>query len=549
MELLMSKILTVEEMRSVEKQADAAGYSYAHMMEQAGQSVARWIERVSGSVHGTRAVVMCGVGNNGGDGLVTAYRLSQAGAQVRVFLLKARPAGDENASRLAKAGVEMLVLREEPAYKDLERALRAADLVIDALLGTGTRLPLKDPLPSLLARANAALTSAAHRPMMVAVDCPSGVDCDSGQADAHTMRADLTVTLAAAKTGLLQFPAAEFTGRLVVGDIGLPTDFAPLERALLHVADASLVGPWLPARPRSAHKGTFGRVVVVAGSVNYPGAAVLSAEAAYRVGAGLVTLATPAAVQGFLVPRLPEATWLILPDETGVLSEQASEVLAREMGEAQAMIVGPGIGSERTTGAFMRRLLGVEDGGHPTRIGFDANSHTSTTARAWPPMVVDADGLRHLAKVDAWWTHLPAGSVITPHPGEMAALTGKTIENVQQDRTGLARRSAHDWGVVVVLKGAFTVVASPDGQMGVLPFATAALAHAGSGDVLSGAIAGLMAQGAPAWRAAVLGAYLHGRAGELAEEELQTSAAVLASDITQCLGTAIAELGTPVPLT
>ncbi len=543
----MAKILTVDEMRSIEKQADAAGFSYAQMMEHAGRSVARWIEHVCGMVRGLRAVVVCGVGNNGGDGLVTAYWLAQAGAEVKVFLLKARPSSDENASRLANAGVTLTVLRDEQAHTDLERGLRDADIVIDALLGTGTSLPLKDPLPSLLGRMNLVLKASVRRPMVVAIDCPSGVDCDSGQAAAETLQADLTVTLAAAKTGLLRFPAAEYTGRLVVGDIGLPAGFAPLDSAPLQMADPALVGPWLPARPRSAHKGTFGRVVVVAGSINYPGAAVLSAEGAYRVGAGLVTLATPAAVQGLLVPRLPEATWLILPDETGVLSEQASEMLAREMGEAQAMVVGPGIGTERTTAAFMHRLLGVEDAGRPTRIGFDANQHVSTATRTWPPMVVDADGLRHLARVDKWWAHLPSGSVITPHPGEMAALTGLTKEKIQEDRTGLAQRSAHDWGVVVVLKGAFTVVASPEGQAAVLPFATAALAHAGSGDVLSGAIAGLMAQGVPAWRAAVLGAYLHGRAGELAEEEMQTSAAVLASDVTQCLGQAIAELGSPVP--
>jgi NAD(P)H-hydrate epimerase len=268
----MAKILTVDEMRAVEKQADAGGFPYAHMMEHAGRSVARWIEHVCGSVGGLRAVALCGVGNNGGDGLVAAHWLRQAGAEVQVFLLKARPSSDENAARLAKAGMELIVLRDESAYVDLERALHDADVVIDALLGTGTHLPLKDPLPSLLARANTALRTSVRRPLVIAVDCPSGVDCDSGQADAQTMRADLTVTLAAAKTGLLRFPAAEHTGRLVVGDIGLPADFAPLELASLLMADPALVRPWLPPRPRNSHKGTFGRVVVVAGSVNYPGA-------------------------------------------------------------------------------------------------------------------------------------------------------------------------------------------------------------------------------------------------------------------------------------
>jgi hydroxyethylthiazole kinase-like uncharacterized protein yjeF len=543
----MAKILTVEEMRTVEKQADAAGFSYAHMMEHAGRSVARWVEHICGGVHGLRTVVLCGVGNNGGDGLVAAHWIRTAGAQVEVFLVKARPASDENAARLAADGVAPLLLRDESAYATLASALNRADIVVDALLGTGTRLPLKDPLPRILAAANASIEAATCRPTVVAVDCPSGVDCDTGEAAAETLRADLTVTLAAAKRGLLQFPAAEFIGRLVVGDIGLPIGFDPLERATLQMAAPEMMRTWIPRRPRNAHKGTFGRVVVVAGSVNYPGAAVLSAEAAYRVGAGLVTIATPAPVYEVVVPRLPEATWMILPDEMGVVAEVAYEVLTREMGQAEVMVVGPGFGVEKTTAAFVRRLVGVEEAGLPKRIGFDANPRDSSAPRGWPPMVLDADGLRDLAGIEGWWTHVPAGSVVTPHPGEMAALTGLSKEKVQDDRVGLAQRCAREWGVVVVLKGAFTVVASPSGETVVQPFATAALARAGSGDVLTGAIAGFIAQGVPAWQAAAMGAYVHGRAGELAEEEMQTSAAVLAGDIAQSLGAAIAELHITAP--
>ena len=538
----MAKILTVDEMRAIEKQADAAGFSYAHMMEHAGRSVARWVEHLCGGVHELRSVVLCGAGNNGGDGLVAGHWMKAAGAQVEVFLIKARPGSDENAARLAADGIAPVLLRDESAYATLALALSRADIVVDALLGTGTRLPLKDPLPKILAAANASIDAAARRPLVVAVDCPSGVDCDTGEAAAETLRADLTVTLAAAKRGLLQFPAAEFTGRLVVGDIGLPIGFAPLEKATLQMADPERVRAWLPRRPRSAHKGTFGRVVVVAGSVNYPGAAVLSAQAAYRVGAGLVTIATPAPVYEVVVPRLPEATWMILPDEMGVVAEAAYEVLTREMGQAEVMVVGPGFGVEKTTAAFVRRLVGVEEAGHPTRIGFDANLRASSAPRGWPPMVLDADGLRHLASIEGWWRHVPVGSVVTPHPGEMAALTGLSTEKVQEDRIGLAQRCAREWGVVVVLKGAFTIVASPSGETLVQPFATAALARAGSGDVLSGAIAGFMAQGVPPWQAAAMGAYVHGRAGELAEEEMQTSAAVLAGDIAQSLGAALAEL-------
>jgi NAD(P)H-hydrate epimerase len=543
----MAKILTVDEMRAVEKQADAAGHSYAHMMEHAGHSVSRWVEHVCGGLQGQRTVVLCGVGNNGGDGLVAAHWLHHGGSEVEVFLAKARPANDENAARLVAEGLALHVVRDENGYEELANALAAADVFLDALLGTGTRLPLKDPLPRLLAAVATGLAAGPRRPLVVAVDCPSGVDCDSGAAAAETVRADLTVTLAAAKAGLLRFPAAESVGRLVIGDIGLPVGFAPLEKASLLMAEPELLRAWIPARPRSAHKGTFGRVVVVAGSINYPGAALLSGEAAYRVGAGLVTLATPAPVYKVIVPRLPEATWMILPDEMGVMAESAVEVLEREMGQAQAMVFGPGFGVEKATAGFVRRLMGVEEAPHPMRMGFGADHSASSAAHGWPPMVIDADGLKLLAQVDKWWTHVPAGSIVTPHPGEMAILSGLSVNEVQADRIGLAQRCAREWGVVVVLKGAFSVVAAPTGETAVEPFATAALARAGTGDVLTGAIAGLVAQGLPAWHAAVLGAYVHGRAGELAEEELQTAAAVLAGDVAQSLGSALAELNEKAP--
>ncbi|OGO49088.1 MAG: NAD(P)H-hydrate epimerase, partial [Chloroflexi bacterium RBG_16_64_43] len=383
----MAKILTVDEMRAVEKLADGAGHSYAQMMEHAGHSVARWVEHVCGGLHGLRVVVLCGVGNNGGDGLVAAHWLHHGGSQVEVFLAKARPASDENAARLIADGLALHVVRDENAFGELSNGLAAADVLLDALLGTGTRLPLKDTMPRLLAAVATGLAAAPRRPLVVAVDCPSGVDCDSGAAAAETVRADLTVTLAAAKPGLLRFPAAESVGRLVIGDIGLPVGFAPLEKASLWMAEPGMLRAWVPARPRSAHKGSFGRVVVVAGSINYPGAALLSGEAAYRVGAGLVTLATPAPVYKVIVPRLPEATWMILPDEMGVVAESAVEVLEREMGQAQAMVLGPGFGVEKATAGFVRRLMGVEETPHPTRIGFGSDHSASSAAHAWPPMV------------------------------------------------------------------------------------------------------------------------------------------------------------------
>jgi len=259
----------------------------------------------------------------------------------------------------------------------------------------------------------------------------------------------------------------------------------------------------------------------VAGSVNYTGAAYLAGAAAYRVGAGLVTLALPQTIYPIIAAQLPEATWLVLPDERGVITGPAAERLQPELSNYTALLIGPGFGTAKTTGDFVREML---------------------TRAALPPLVVDADGLRLLAQLPDWPRALPANSVLTPHPGEMAALTGLEKAELQSDRIGYARRFAAEWGQVVVLKGAFTVVAAPGGQATVQPFATPALARAGTGDVLAGAIAGLLAQGVGPYDAAVAAAYLHGRAGELAAAGMGTSASVLAGDVLNALAQAVAEL-------
>ncbi len=331
-------------------------------------------------------------------------------------------------------------------------------------------------------------------------------------------------------------------GDLALGDIGLPEGFALLLKAEIDVAERSMLRAWRMPRPRDAHKGTFGRAIVIAGSVNYPGAAALAGEAAYRVGAGLVTLAVPSLIQGMLAPQIPEATWLLLPHEMGAISEAAAAVLEPELPKCQAILVGPGFGQDPTTADFLRRLLGGSSPGK-SGMGFvHPGASTHAAGAALPPCIVDADGLKLLAKLDQWPALLPERSVLTPHPGEMAVLTGLTTEEVQRNRLTLARQTAATWRHVVVLKGAYTVVADPNGACVVLPFATPALARAGTGDVLAGAIAGLVAQGMDPWRAAVMGGFLHARAGELAADVLEGSAAVVASDVLAGLPSAMAEL-------
>ena len=538
----MPKVVTVDEMRAIEKAADAGGLTYDKMMENAGRAVAGAILNRIGTAAGKRVAILVGSGNNGGDGLVVGHYLREAGAQVSAYIADGRPEKDPNLARLQANGALIANAPDDQRHRVLRNLMTTADVVVDALLGTGFRLPLRDSLQQLLATAAKALEGRGRPPLVAAVDCPSGMDCDTGEIAPEAIRADLTVTLAAAKIGHFRFPGASYVGELVVADIGIPEKQREISAIQTELADPRTLRLWLPARPLDSHKGTFGRSLVVAGSVNFPGAACLAGLAAYRVGAGLVTLAVPSPIQALLAPQLPEATWVLLPHEVGVIAEEAVDVLRDELASSQAILLGPGFGQEATTAAFMGRLLGAGEGASRSRIGFVREEGRKEQSAKLPPCVVDADGLKLLVRLDGWASRLPHPAVLTPHPGEMAVLTGMSRDEIQADRLAAARRWAAEWGHVVVLKGAFTVVASPEGMATIIPIASPALARAGTGDVLAGAIVGLVAQGVAAYGAAVLGAYLHGRAGMLAAEAHGTTASVLAGEVAEALPDALVEL-------
>ena len=533
----MKQIVTCEQMRAVERAADAAGHTYALMMDRAGQAVAEAIAAHLPRLDGVRICVLVGAGNNGGDGLVAGRLLAERGAQVAFYLTKPRAEPDPNLARVKERQLLVATAGEDQRSRVLKNLVASADVILDAVLGTGFHLPLQSEAKQVLSAVKRELADRATRPLVVAVDCPSGVDADSGEHATETLAADLTVTLAAVKRGLLAFPAAGLTGELIVGEIGLSADMAELKAIRSFLVEGKDVAGWLPSRPADSHKGTFGRALIVAGSSNFPGAAALAGLGAYRVGAGLVTLAVPSPVQAGIVSLLPEATWVLLPHDTGVVAGDAAPVLLRELAGSQALLIGPGLGHEETTREFLARVLGQR--GRPG-IGF----HTSEGAESHgnqplPPLVIDADGLRLLSTLEDWAARLPRPAVLTPHPGEMSVLTGLTKETIQRDRLGVAHDWAERWGQIVVLKGAHTVVATPEGDTYVLPFATAALARAGTGDVLAGTIVGLLAQGLTGTQAALAGAYLHGMAGELAAEGIGASASVLAGDVADYLPQAI----------
>ncbi|MBS3784552.1 MAG: NAD(P)H-hydrate dehydratase, partial [Anaerolineae bacterium] len=375
-------------------------------------------------------------------------------------------------------------------------------------------------------------------PFVVAVDGPTGLSYDSGELDAAAIPADLTVTFAYPKVGHFRFPGAGALGELVVADIGI--DPALADDVTLEVVTAATARGWLPPRPPDAHKGTFGKAMIVAGSVNYTGAAYLAGASATRAGAGLVTLALPSTIHSAVAARLAEATYVLLPHAMGVLSADAASVLREAVEGYDVLLIGPGLGREHETSLFLESILGV--GERQRSMGF-LRSETGAAARSeLPPLIVDADGLNLLSGLEDWPKRLPTGAVLTPHPGEMARLMDGSVAEVQEDRVTVARTQAVAWGQVVVLKGAHTVVAAPDGRTVIEPFANSGLATAGTGDVLAGTIAALRAQGLEAFEAAAAGAYLHGLAGEMAREKIG-AVGMVAGDVLASLPQAFRRLG------
>lgn len=530
------KLVTVAQMRAIEKQADESGLSYARMMENAGAGLAEAVLDLADALEGQPVVVgLVGAGNNGGDTLVALAALAAAGWKALAYVAVPRPREDPYLERVLAAGGSFAPLEQDEGFLTLDAWLDEADILLDGLIGTGLKLPIKPALAGLLEHVSQQVILS----LVVAVDCPSGVDCETGEAAPQTIPADLTVCMAAVKTGLLRLPAFEYVGELLSVDIGLPEDLALWKEVKTTVATAGDVAASLPARPLDAHKGTFGQALIAAGSTNYTGAALLAGRAAYQVGAGLVRLAIPAPLHAVLAGQLPEATWLILPHEQGVIAEAACAVLLKNLEKASALLVGPGLGLEITTAAFISNLLtGQATRSRRGRIGFLAPQKDTPAAGeeiSLPPLVVDADALKLVARVDEWWKLLPEQTVLTPHPGEMAILTGRSLEEIQTNRAAAALEAAKKWDCVVILKGAFTVVAAPTGQVCVVPVATPALAKAGTGDVLAGMVVGLMAQGVPAFKAAVSAAWLHAQAGLYAQAEFDDSTGVVASDVLSAL--------------
>jgi NAD(P)H-hydrate epimerase len=497
------------------------GISGLVLMENAGRQVVDVIRRVMGGVRGKVVTVFIGKGNNGGDGLVIARHLLNMGAEVKVLsIVNVGEINGDAAINLEiwrKMDQKVYSIHQGDGINIVKLALMNTDLIVDAIYGTGFHGTMWEKVGRVIEVLNKS-----GKPI-VAVDIPSGLEAGTGRVSGPCVSAHYTVTFGLPKLGLYLEPGADHTGEITVADISLPGVLVQKEAPQRYLITAECVKKWLPTRPSVAHKGNFGRVLIIAGSRGMTGAASLAGEAALRSGAGLVTVAVPETLHDIMEVKLTEAMTIPLPDTgSGSLSREALQHILRILKNMDVLAIGPGLSQAPETITLVRELI------PSIKI----------------PFVLDADALNALAGEVGILSKLQAPAVITPHPGEMARLMGSAPKDVQEDRIGSAVKAATSWNVVTLLKGSRTVVAAPDGAVYINPTGNPGMATGGSGDVLTGIIASLIAQGLKPVRAAAAGAYLHGLAGDLAVRE-KGMMGLIAGDIISALPAASKELACP----
>jgi NAD(P)H-hydrate epimerase len=493
-------LVTASEMRGLDRASIEGGHASGEtLMERAGAGAAEVLERRYGPTLGLRVLVLCGTGNNGGDGFVAARHLRERGAEVHVALLgdRTRVKGEARVhlERTVAAGLAVTPIAGEDALERLVASRDAWDYALDGLLGTGAH---GEPEGLMAAGVEVLRQLDEAGTRVVALDLPTGVDADTGAIARRATRADLTVTFGCPKRGHLLYPGRAFVGTLEVVDIGLDPGAIAALAAPVQLATEAAMAALVPARDPRAHKGSAGRVLVVGGSMGLTGAVALAARGALRAGAGYVQAAVPRSLNDVLEVKLTEEMTLAMPETPErTLALAALEPLLARAAEAHVLALGSGLSRHREAAELARRVM----------------------AECERPMVLDADGLNAFEGYTEALARAPAPRVLTPHLGEMRRLTGLDTAALEATRIDAAREWAGRWRAVVVLKGAPTVTAAPDGRVTVNPTGNPGMATAGTGDVLTGAIAALIAQGLDPYDAARLAAYAHGMAGDMVAAE------------------------------
>lgn len=490
-------LVTASEIQQMDRQTiESFGIPGRVLMENAGRGATRVIVYQFDDIIHKTVGVLAGRGNNGGDGFVIARYLAQKGSDVTVFLVaeRTRVQGDAEANLklLAPLNVPVVEMPDEQAFLAHKTGMRHQEIWVDALLGTGLKSDVKGYFKQIIEFINAL-----GKPVF-SVDIPSGLNSDTGQLCGACIRAQATATFAFAKTGQILFPGADFTGYLEIIDIGIPDLIAKNIRPKQHLLTAERIRSAFKPRPPDSHKGTAGHALVVSGSVGKTGAAAMTAMSAMRAGAGLVTLAIPESLNPVLETQVLEAMTCPLPEtQNGIIGESSFNKIMDLVAGKKCLAIGPGLGKATETKKLVHRII----------------------QECLVTIVIDADGLNHIAGSTEILNKTKAPVILTPHPGEMARLMNSTADSVQKDRITCARRFAEKFNVHVVLKGAKTIIAHPEGNVFINPTGNSGMASGGMGDVLTGVIAGLIAQGYSAESATHTGVYLHGAAADnLAEE-------------------------------
>lgn len=520
------KVVTAAEMRQIDQDTiEGIGIPGIVLMETAGSAIVRAIERHYPTCQ--RIGIFAGKGNNGGDGIVIARQLAHAGRDVHLFLVSPPDSftGEAHinlqiAKRLGLHIEEILTATGFHGTGTVPTTLASCELLIDAIFGTGLHSAVRDPIATVINTIN-------RLPIpILSVDLPSGLNADTGHPLGTCVRADRTVTIGLPKRGLLMHPGAELAGKLEVVDIGFPEQVVDAQDIKVNWTSATQAAQWMPPRPLSSHKGSYGRVLVVAGSIGMTGAAALASEAALRAGSGLVTLATPRHLNPILEGLLPEVMTLPLPEtDAGSLAVSATSTILEFAEKTKSILaIGPGLSQHPETVALIHQLVRENQ-----EQGLDLR------------IVADADGLNALAQSKETISLLDSEAVLTPHPGEMARLTNTAVPTLEKDRIGTAQQFTSKYGVTLVFKGAPTVTSAPNGNLWVNSTGNPGMATGGMGDVLTGIIAGLMAQGISSESAAALGVYLHGLAGDIAAEALGMHG-LIANDVLKAVPQAISSL-------
>ena len=520
------KVVTAAEMRRIDQDTiEGIGIPGIVLMETAGSAIVRVIEQHYPTCQ--RIGILAGKGNNGGDGIVIARQLAHIGRDVHLFLVSP----EESFTGEAHTNLQIaknLGLRIEEILTDtgfyntgtVPTTLASCELLIDAIFGTGLRGAVRSPIVSVINAINSLSTP------VLSVDLSSGLDADTGHPLGTCVQADRTVTIGLPKRGLWIHPGAELAGKLEVVNIGFPEQVVDAQAIKVNWTTATQASKWVPLRPPASHKGSYGRVLVVAGSTGMTGAASLASKAALRAGAGLVTLATPKHLNPILEGLLPEVMTLPLPEtEAGSLTVSATSTILEFAEKTKSVLaIGPGLSQHPETVKLVHQLV-------------RENREQGLGLR----MVIDADGLNALAQMREIISLLDREAVLTPHPGEMARLTNTSVSTLEKDRISTAQQFASEHSLTLVFKGAPTVSADANGEVWINSTGNPGMSTGGMGDVLTGVIAGLMAQGIASERAAALGVYLHGLAGDMVAERLGMHG-LIASDVLKAVPQAIASL-------